>query len=102
MAQVKKEILPAIIEGVERKRHPFPFNTEASMDLSDDQELMRLMVKAGFTSVFVGIETPNEESLTECNKVQNKKRDLVACVKKIQRLGLQAQGGFIVAPQYTR
>jgi len=94
--RLKKEILPAIIEWMDRKRHPFPFNTEASIDLSDDEELMRLMVKAGFNSVFVGIETPNEESLAECNKVQNKNRDLVACVKKIQKFGLQVQGGFIV------
>ena len=94
--RLKGEILPAMIEWMERKRHPFPFNTEASIDLCDDEELMQLMVKAGFASVFVGIETPNEESLAECNKVQNKKRDLVACVKKIQKLGLQVQAGFIV------
>jgi radical SAM superfamily enzyme YgiQ (UPF0313 family) len=54
------------------------------------------MVQAGFDSVFLGIETPNEESLAECNKFQNKNRDLVACVKKIQKLGLQVTGGFIV------
>lgn len=94
--KLKKEILPAVIKWMEGKRHPFSFNTEASIDLSDDEELMQLMVKAGFTSVFVGIETPNEESLTECNKVQNKNRDLVACVKNIQKFGLQVQGGFIV------
>jgi radical SAM superfamily enzyme YgiQ (UPF0313 family) len=94
--KLKEEILPAMIEWMERKRYPFSFNTEASIDLSDDEELMQLMVKAGFTSVFVGIETPNEESLAECNKVPNKNRDLVACVKKIQKFGLQVQGGFIV------
>jgi radical SAM superfamily enzyme YgiQ (UPF0313 family) len=94
--KLKREILPAMVEWMERKKHPFSFNTEASIDLSDDEELMQLMIKAGFTSVFVGIETPNEESLTECNKVQNKNRDLVACVKKIQKFGLQVQGGFIV------
>ena len=94
--KLKEEILPAIIEWMERKRHPFSFYTEASIDLSDDDELMQCMVKAGFTSVFVGIETPNEESLVECNKVQNRNRDLVACVKKIQKFGLQVVGGFIV------
>ena len=94
--RLKKEILPAIIEWMGRKRHPFSFNTEASIDLSDDEELMQLMVKAGFNSVFVGIETPNEESLAECNKVQNRNRDLLSCVKKIQKFGLQVQGGFIV------
>ncbi|NOQ95232.1 MAG: DUF4070 domain-containing protein, partial [Desulfobacterales bacterium] len=94
--KLKEKILPAIIEWMERKRHPFSFYTEASIDLSDDDELMQCMVKAGFTSVFVGIETTNEESLAECNKVQNRNRDLVASVKKIQKFGLQVVGGFIV------
>jgi len=94
--KLKREILPAIIEWMERKKRPFSFNTETSIDLSDDEELMRLMVKAGFNTVFVGIETPDEGSLTECAKFQNKNRDLVACVRKIQRFGLQVQGGFIV------
>ena len=94
--KLREEILPAIIEWMERKRHPFFFYTEASIDLSDDDELMQYMVKAGFTSVFVGIETTNEESLAECNKVQNRNRDLVASVKKIQKFGLQVVGGFIV------
>ncbi len=57
---------------------------------------MRLMVEAGFNQVFVGIETPEEAGLAECNKRQNQKRDLVADVKRIQRAGLQVQGGFIV------
>jgi radical SAM superfamily enzyme YgiQ (UPF0313 family) len=57
---------------------------------------MELMVKAGFNCVFVGIETTNEDGLAECNKVQNKGRDLVACVKKIQNSGMQVQGGFIL------
>jgi radical SAM superfamily enzyme YgiQ (UPF0313 family) len=94
--KLKSEILPAIIKWMETKRHPFSFSTEASVDLADDEELRQLMVKAGFNSVFVGIETPNEESLAECNKFQNKNRDLVACVKKIQKSGLQVTGGFIV------
>lgn len=94
--KLKSEILPAIIEWMETKRHPFSFSTETSIDISDDEELMQLMVKAGFDSVFVGIETPNEESLAECNKFQNKNRDLLFCVKKIQKSGLQVTGGFIV------
>ena len=66
------------------------------MNLADDEELMELMVRAGFETVFVGIETPDEEGLAECGKLQNKGRDLVATVKKIQNHGLQVQGGFIV------
>ena len=57
---------------------------------------MHLMVQAGFTGVFVGIETPNEASLEECNKVQNKNRDLIASVKKIQGSGLNVTAGFII------
>ena len=94
--KLKREILPAIAKWMEQRKYPFPFITQASIDLSDDEELMQLMVKAGFDTVFVGIETPNEESLTECTKFQNKNRDLIACVKKIQKFGLQVQGGFIV------
>jgi radical SAM superfamily enzyme YgiQ (UPF0313 family) len=94
--KLTREILPAIIEWMATKRHPFSFITEASIDLSDDEKLMQLMVKAGFRSVFLGIETPNEESLTECSKFQNKNRDLVACVNKIQKSGLKVMGGFIV------
>jgi len=94
--KLRKEILPALIEWVEKRGHPFIFSTEASVDISDDEELMSLMVRAGFDTVFVGIETPHEESLMECNKFQNKNRDLIASVRRIQQSGLQVQAGFIV------
>jgi len=94
--KLKQDILPAIIKWMETKRYPFTFNTQVSIDLSDDDELMLLMFKAGFDAVFIGIETPHEESLIECNKVQNKNRDLVACVKKIEKAGFRVTGGFIV------
>jgi radical SAM superfamily enzyme YgiQ (UPF0313 family) len=93
---LKKEILPSLIDWMEQNKHPFHFFTEASINLSDDEELMELMVKARFNRVFIGIETPNEESLTECNKYLNTNRDLIASVKKIQDNGLEVQGGFIV------
>jgi radical SAM superfamily enzyme YgiQ (UPF0313 family) len=92
---LKSEVLPALIEW-RKDKTGMPFSTEVSINLADDPELLRLMVQAGFDTVFVGIETPNEDSLAECNKNQNKGRDLVECVKQLQRAGLQVQGGFIV------
>lgn len=94
--KLKKEVLPAIISWMEERGHPFELSTEASINLADDEELMQLMVRAGFDTVFVGIETPNEESLAECSKIQNRNRDLIESVKKIQRAGLEVQAGFIV------
>jgi radical SAM superfamily enzyme YgiQ (UPF0313 family) len=94
--KLKLEILPAIIEWRKGKKHPFPLFTESSINLADDEELMKLMVDAGFITVFIGIETPNEESLVECAKLQNQNRDLVASVQKIQNYGMEVQGGFIV------
>lgn len=94
--KVKKEILPAIIEWRKKKKHPFTLSTEASINISDDDELLNLMANAGFEEVFIGIESPNEDSLIECGKVMNKNRDMIASVKKIQQFGLQVQGGFIV------
>ncbi len=94
--KLKSEVLPAIAQWMKERNNPFTFITQTSIDLSDDEDLMRLMVAAGFDSVFIGIETPNEESLTECAKFQNKHRDLIACVQKIQEFGLQVEGGFIV------
>lgn len=94
--KLKQEILPAVIGWQKGRKYPFVLSTEASINLADDEELMRLMVEAGFETVFIGIETTNEESLIECNKSQNQRRDLVASVKKIQNSGLEVQGGFIV------
>ena len=94
--KLSEEILPAVIDWQKERNYPFSLSTQGSINLADDEELMRLMVTAGFDSVFVGIETPNEDSLAECNKRQNINRDLVASVKKIQNHGLQVQGGFIL------
>lgn len=94
--KLKNDILPAIAEWMDAHRRPFFLNTEASINLADDEELMRLMVKAGFEAVFIGIETPHEESLIECGKSQNRHRDLVESVRVIQRAGMEVQGGFIL------
>jgi radical SAM superfamily enzyme YgiQ (UPF0313 family) len=94
--KLKREVLPAIIDWMEEKKRPFYFYTEASIDLADDPRLMELMVRAGFEEVFIGIETPYEDSHAESGKVQNRNRDLLASVKSIQNAGLQVHGGFIV------
>ena len=94
--KLKAEILPALIDWMEKRRYPFALFTEVSVNLADDEELTRLMVAAGFDIVFIGIETPNAESLVECTKVQNQNRDMVASVKKLQEAGLEVQGGFII------
>ncbi len=94
--KLKKEILPAITDWMLKRNNPFYLNTEASINLADDETLMLQMAKAGFEAVFIGIESPNEKSLIECNKPQNANRDLIASIKKIQQFGLEVQGGFIV------
>lgn len=92
---LKQDLLPALVAW-QKQHRGIPFFTEASINLADDDDLMRLMVEAGFHTVFVGIETPDEASLMECNKKQNRGRDLVENVKRIQRAGMQVQAGFIV------
>ena len=92
---LKTHLLPALIEWRKDKKGCV-FFTEASINLADDPELLDMMVTAGFDSVFIGIESPDEVSLTECHKTQNKNRDLLESVAIIHRSGLQVMGGFIV------
>lgn len=94
--KLKEQTLPALIEWQKKRRYPFSLFTETSINIVDDEDLMRLMTQAGFNSLFIGIETPNEASLTECNKNQNVSRDLVAAVKNIQNHGFEVMAGFIV------
>lgn len=94
--KVKASLLPEMKRWMQQHKFPFVFNTETTITLADDEELMSLMVDAGFNSTFIGIETPEEQSLQDCNKVQNRNRDLITSVKKIQKAGLQVSGGFIV------
>lgn len=94
--KLKAELLPAMITWAEERGHPFFYTTEASINLADDPELMDMMVRAGFGKVFVGIETPDEASLAECDKNNNMGRDLIGCVNQIQRAGMEVTAGFIV------
>lgn len=94
--KLKRDFLPALKNWLQENKYPFGFSTEASINLADDEELMQLMVEAGFDHTFIGIETPNTESLVECGKKQNLKRNLVSSVKKLHQSGLRVSGGFIV------
>jgi radical SAM superfamily enzyme YgiQ (UPF0313 family) len=91
-----KKMLPRLIHWMQTYDYPFQFITEASINLADDDELIELMAEAGFNRVFIGLETPNEESLEECSKHQNRDRNMVAAVKKLQEAGIQVFGGYIV------
>ncbi|MBD1889570.1 B12-binding domain-containing radical SAM protein [Coleofasciculus sp. FACHB-SPT9] len=77
-------------------QYPFRFNTEASIDLAQDQELMDLMVECYFDAVFLGIETPDEESLSLTKKFQNTRSSLGEAVEAITRTGLRPMAGFII------
>jgi radical SAM superfamily enzyme YgiQ (UPF0313 family) len=91
-----KLLLRALIPWMEERSYPFIFLTEASINLAEDDELIELMVKAGMTMVFMGIETPDTDSLLGIHKVQNTRRSLVAACEKITQMGLQIMSGFIM------
>ncbi|HEV8375411.1 MAG TPA: B12-binding domain-containing radical SAM protein [Candidatus Polarisedimenticolia bacterium] len=91
-----KEMLPSIAAWREREQPPLEFYTEASVNLADDLELVDLMTSAGFTAVFMGIETPSPESLKETRKLQNLRRDLVEEVHGLLDRGLDVWAGFIL------
>jgi len=90
-----EDLLPALIAW-RRGKWGLTFSTQVTINLADDEELMDLMVRAGFDTVFIGIESIDEANLVACNKKQNEKRDLLSDVRRIQQAGFQVQGGFIV------
>lgn len=94
--KLKNDILPAITQWQSQFDTAHSFNTQASIELADEHELIKLMTGAGFDKVFIGIETPHIESLKECNKFKNENRDLLASVNTLQKNGLEVAGGFIV------
>lgn len=91
-----RALLHEMVAWRERMRPEMGFFTEASVNLADDPDMCDLMARAGFKKVFVGIETPSLESLAECRKIQNRGRDLLDTVRKLQNSGLEVMGGFIV------
>src|SRR6267142_3854422 len=90
-----RKLLPELADWQERHGHPFELFTEASVNLADDDALLKDMQRAGFYRVFLGIETPDAASLKEAQKTQNR-GDLVESVKKIQSYGMEVMAGFIV------
>ncbi|MBI4596033.1 MAG: B12-binding domain-containing radical SAM protein, partial [Candidatus Tectomicrobia bacterium] len=91
-----KQLLPRIAAWQKAMHYPFSLFTEASVDLASDEELMDMMVQAGFDMVFLGIETPVKESLALTHKNQNLKCDLLQSVHTIQKKGMEVAGGFIL------
>ncbi|MGO8881464.1 MAG: B12-binding domain-containing radical SAM protein [Desulfomonilaceae bacterium] len=91
-----KSFLRTLEPWQESNKFPFALYTEASVNLAQDEELMKLMTAAGFDSVFLGLETPEDQCLAECGKSQNRSMDLVEAVKTIQRNGMEVMGGFII------
>ncbi|HML59259.1 MAG TPA: DUF4070 domain-containing protein [Solidesulfovibrio sp.] len=91
-----KQFLPRLVDWQVRHGYPFKFMTEASINLAQDGELVRLLSKANFHKVFIGIETPSADSLKECGKKQNVAADFSQAIKTLHQNGLQVMGGFIV------
>jgi radical SAM superfamily enzyme YgiQ (UPF0313 family) len=94
--KVAKVILRAIIEWQHQHGFPLAFFTEASLDLAEDDELMRLMAEAGMVAVFIGIESPDEEALRETKKFQNVRGGLIERVHRVQNAGMEVYAGMIV------
>jgi len=90
-----RRLLPELAKWQKERGYPFSLLTEASLNLADDEALLASMREAGFHRVFIGIETPVEESLHEAQKSQNR-GDLLGSVKKIQSYGMEVMAGFIV------
>lgn len=91
-----KQLLRELKTWMIEHEYPFFLNTEASVDLAQDQELMELMVECNFNAVFLGIETPDTDSLATTKKFQNTRDPLVESVQSIMRHGLRVTAGFIV------
>ena len=91
-----KELMPHLVKWMRDHGFPFSLFTEASLNLAEDPELLQQMREAHFTRVFLGIETPVEESLKETTKFQNLRRSLLESVRSIQSRGIEVMAGFIV------
>ena len=93
---LKNNLLPALIDWRRKNKNAPGFATQVTINLADDEEMMQLMIEAGFRHIFVGIESVEEESLEACKKKQNLKRDLLENVNYLQKKGFIVTAGFIV------
>lgn len=93
-----KLLLRDVIAWQKKRGYPLTLFTEASLDLAEDQELMQLMVEANFVCVFIGIESPNEESLRETKKFQNLRKGgtTLEKIRTVQQAGLEVWCGMIL------
>jgi hypothetical protein len=91
-----KAFLPHLKTWLEQHDYPFEFSTEASLNLADDEELLRLMRDANFFAVFVGIESPDTETLKQMRKKQNTRRNIAESIHRIYAHGMFVTAGFIV------
>jgi radical SAM superfamily enzyme YgiQ (UPF0313 family) len=94
--KVAKQLLREMARFGRKNGYPVDFNTEVSIDVALDDELLELLREANFTTLFIGIESPRIESLKETRKTQNLREDLVKSVRKVQSYGIQVQAGMIV------
>ncbi len=93
---LKTELLPALIKWRKERKPASFFATQLTINLADDEELMQMMIDAGFRHIFVGIETPDEASLKVSRKNQNLKRNIMDNINLLHTKGFIIWGGFIV------
>ena len=91
-----KRFLPELCKWQRKNNYPFQFSTEASMNLADDRELLGMLREANFFAIFVGIESPDVETLISTQKKQNTRRSLADSVHRIYDAGMLVIAGFIV------
>jgi radical SAM superfamily enzyme YgiQ (UPF0313 family) len=91
-----KELLKALADWQQARGYPIEFMTEVSLNVAQDDELLGLMRRAHFATVFVGIESPRAASLAESKKTQNMREDPVVAVHRIQAAGIEVMAGMIV------
>src|SRR5260370_13857027 len=91
-----RTLLPRLKAWLEERDYPFEFSTEASINIADDDELLQAMKDANFFAIFVGIESPDPETLVQMKKKQNTRRNIAECIHKIYGYGMFVTAGFIV------